>query len=401
MPLYKYKAIEKDSGKNVEGEIEGNNESDLIKKLELSGKYVFELNEKTEQKIESNGISLGREKEVIFFTQQMSDLLNAGVQLGEALKIINSLVKKGKIKPIISDVYENMKQGETLSDSLEKYPSYFGKSYTNMVRAGEEGGFVGVTFQRILQGMEEGRQLRSFVISSLIYPAVLMIVSIFAAIIMLVYILPKFMRIYSNYGKALPASTKMLLNISYFFQHYGIYLLAGIVGVIIGGIFYYKNSAGKKILDKLLLNIPIIGQLYIFIAVSNVIKSIATMLESGVPLLKSLEVAKYITPNVILQREIENIKNEVTKGTNLSDSIKESKYFPEIVYYMVAIGERTGKLSEMLLKTSTNFDKKIKGNMEIFVKTFEPVLIVVMGIFVGFMVFAMLLPILSINDMGM
>ncbi len=403
MALYAYQAINNHSGKIKEGNIEAKSKSEAIKNLEEEGFSVFKLEQEDQVKAKkslSTSFFSSKKSNLLLFTQQLANLLKSGIRLGQALKIVEGLVKDIDFKRVIKEVGDSLVAGKGFAETLANHPDYFATSYVNMVKAGEEGGFLALTFQRLAQNLEDNSQLKSFIISSLIYPAILLVVSIIAIIVMLTYVLPNFTLIYSNYGEELPEATQILLNLSGFLRSNWLMLVIILSGLIIAMSSYYYSEKGRRKIDLYLLQIPLVGDLIKGIAVTRICRSTGSMLESGVPLLKSLRVSSNVTSNLILQEGLQEVAIKVKRGSHLSEALDRSEIFPEALPYMVGVGEETGQLADILLEISENFEKSSKKFLDKFMKTFEPLVILFMGVSIGFIIISMLLPILGINNIS-
>ncbi|MBM7623782.1 type II secretion system F family protein [Sporohalobacter salinus] len=404
MAQFDYQALD-NQGQTVNGVIEGRNLREAKNKLQSRDLHVFEIDKQESQEEDNNSFSgqlnLFNNDNLISFTKQLANLLGAGIQLGEALQIISNLMSGTEFSKVVTDIYKSIKGGQSFAEALQEHPQHFSASYCGMIKAGEEGGFLDLTCQRLSQNLESSKKLKSFIITSLIYPFVLVVVTILAVIIMLTYVLPKFVSIYENYGNNLPYLTKILLDISQFISHYGLLILLGIGIIVIGSYFYYQTNAGKKKVDNWILELPVIGELISIVSIAKIARNLGTMLESGVPLLKGLKFSQHVTNNIIIKEALQKSATRVKKGGNLADALEKNNIFPAVAVQMMGVGERTGKLSEMLLQLADNFEENYKETLEKLMKIFEPVIILVMGLIIGVIVVAMLMPILGMNTISL
>jgi type II secretory pathway component PulF len=401
MVKFSYKAIN-DKGQEVKAKMEALDSDDAKKRLAEEGLYLFELKEIDEGSSSTNfSFTLGRKNENrILFTRQLSNLLVAGVQLGESLQVIIELLKPGNFKDIVEEIYEDLKGGRGFAESLAQYPSYFSKGYVSMIRAGEEGGFLDLTCQRLAKNLEDNHRFKAFITTSMIYPIVLLVVSIMAVVVMLTFVLPKFLSIYENYRQGLPLSTEILLKVSNFLSTY--WLIVFIIPILsfLAIWSYYKTEDGRMKIDELLLQLPFIGEFIIKVEVARISRTLGTMLDSGVNLLKALDISLQVTSNIILQNTLQVAREKVQKGGALSENLDSNGFFPQVAVHMIGIGERTGKLSAMLLQLADNFEEESKSSLEKMMKVFEPLVILVMGTVIGIIVISMLLPMLNINSIS-
>lgn len=402
MEKYFYKAFNQ-NGDIVEGSISGSSYSKVIELMEKDGLEpysVLKIDEegKTVEKRPSRTPSFSGNN-IIIFTKQLANLLKAGIQLGEALEIIGKLYKESGFKNIILDITRLLKGGSSFSSALEKYPEFFDDTYISMIKAGEESGYLSLICSRLAVNLEDKHRLCTFISISMIYPVILIIISILALLVILLYVLPKFIAIYDAYEQSLPLPTYILLSISAFIRNNYIYLIIVITGLILGVKFYSKSSTGRKKIDNLKLNMPVSGSLYRKLAVSRITGTLAVLLDNGVPLLKSLKIIKDVTGNVVYRKALEKISLAAERGITLSQAFDNSGVFPDMVVYLIGVGEQTGELAEMLKELGQTMTEEYKEELEKYLKLFEPVILLIMGLAIGFMVFAMLLPVMRINTM--
>lgn len=397
MAVYVYEGLT-DSGKIINGKIEADDKQNALKKAEEKKIYLYslkkELNGQNTKSAFKNSFSRKSDM-IILFTRQLSNLLLADIQLAEAIKVISRILKKGKFKDVVKGIYKSLEGGKDFTDALREYPNYFSEDYINMINSGEESGYLALTCQRIAENLEERRRLRSFVITSLTYPIILLIVSLMGIGLMIGYVLPKFMVIYKNYGQSLPLPTQILLNINKWFSHYGLIFIFFIIAFI--SIILVLYQSGR--FDGLLLNMPILGNLFVKLEVTKITRSMSTLLSSGVPLLKSLQITSQIADNSLFVSSLIKAGNQVERGHKLSNSFSNSGVFPELVVYMIGVGEQTGKLEKMLSQLADNYEESTRRELEQLMKVFEPVIILIMGIGIAVIVISMLLPILGINTL--
>lgn len=407
MAQFEYQALD-NQGQEVTGTIEAFNLDEAKSKLLEQSLYVFALTTADSAQQKSLGAAgaqvnfMQSQDDVGAFTKQLANLLGAGIQLGAAVEIISQLTTEGPFKELIKEIYNDLKRGQNFAEALEKHPDYFSKAYVGMIKAGEEGGFLDLTCQRLSQDLENSKQLKSFMITSLIYPVVLVVVTILAVLVMITYVLPKFVAIYENYEQGLPYLTKLLLAMSQFVGHYGLWLvLGGSLLVVIIYIYYQQQPILQRKVDQWLLALPIVGGLIQMINVTKIARNLGTMLESGVSLLQALKFSQYVTNNRVLKLALSESAKRVQKGNNLAEAFDQTKVFSPLVIYMVGIGERTGNLPELLLELAANFEENYRTNLKKLMKVFEPLIILIMGIIIALIVVAMLMPILKINTISL
>lgn len=406
MKDYSYKAINQ-NGLTVTGNIKGDSYSNVLEELESSGLQPFYLDKNTKEKnsdIESKrnssknfSLSVNKYNSALLFTKQLANLLKAGIQLDEALDIIINLFKDSPFKNIIINVTESLKGGQSFANSLKDYPGYFNNTYITMIKAGEESGYLPLVCKRIVDDMEENQQLRSHIISSMIYPIILVLFSLLAVLIVLLYILPKFIGIYDSYDQSLPLPTIFLLNISTFISQNGLIIILSIFLLLAFYLFYSRTESGKDTLDNFILKLPIIGNLLSKLSISRITNGLGILVNNGVPLLKSLKIIRDVTGNAVYNKAMQKIAQKVERGSPLSKAMDSTGIFPDITIYLVGVGERTGELGVMLNEVGGDLSQEYREGLDRTLKFIEPFILLFMGLIIAFLVFAMLLPVMRIN----
>lgn len=400
MAQFIYKAIKRNNGEIVEGSMEAESKEKALEILENRELSPYNLQEEKKDMSDKKSGSFFKtnKNELILFTRQLGNLLRAGIQLDEALQIIKNLFADNDFYTVVNKVHYYLQGGHSLSEALQKYPSHFGPGYINMIRAGEEGGFLGLTCQRLAKNLESRLELKTFIISSLIYPIILVFMSLVAIIAIIFFVLPKFSLIYERYKKELPFTTDFLLSLSKFISNYWWAIMLLLLGFGLALWFYYQSERGRENYDRLILNLSTIGKIYMGITITNITRSLGSMTENGVPLLKALKVSQHISNNKIIQEGLKNATARVKKGNKLAQALEKTDIFPQIVIHMIKVGEKTGDLSSMLLEIADDFETDTRKSLEKFMKVFEPALILTVGSIIGIIVISMLLPIISISN---
>lgn len=401
MNEYSYRAYER-TGKEVSGTLRADTKKLALAELERKGLHLFAIEEKDGEKQTQTAFRFSREQRsdgLIIFTRQLANLLLAGIQLGEALQFIGKILKGGGLKATVDGIYHSLQGGKGLAESLAAYPDYFSSGYISMIRAGEESGFLGLTCQRLADNLEEKSRLRSFIVSSLIYPLVLIVVASTAIMVMLLYVLPRFISIFETYNRTLPWTTSLLLKFSNILAENGGGLLLGMAAVILWWLYYRSTPTGRELRDRFYLKVPLVKGLVIDLTISRIADSLATMLESGVPLLKALQISAQVSNNCLYCNCIERISRRVERGESLSSSLEDAALFSEMSVYLVGVGEQTGKLTEMLRQVASFHEQEYRNTLERMLKLFEPLLLLLMGSIIGFIVISMLLPIMGIGNL--
>ncbi|MDX2089461.1 MAG: type II secretion system inner membrane protein GspF [Kofleriaceae bacterium] len=415
MPMYAFKGVSP-TGKSVNGVRDAESPKALRQLLRKDGVLVtsFELSKggkaAKEQNAKKGGLSrdvdLGgflsgvKKTEVATFTRQMATLLKSGIPLPEALGALVEQVTNVRFKAPLSEVRTNVNEGMSLADSLAKHPKIFDELFVSMVRAGEVAGNLDEVLGRLADFLESSQKLKSKVQSAMIYPAVMVVVGAIIMSVLMIKVIPEITNMVAQQGKALPWNTRLLIWSSKFFGQNILWILLGLTAF---GIVFYKwinSKEGKPIWHRFVLGLPVLGQLVRTINVGRFARTLGTMLQSGVPMLRSLDTAKQIMGNVILQQAIEDAKKAVTEGESLAQTLKKSGQFPATMIHMTAVGEKSGQLEQMLERIATAYETEVDTKLGRFTALLEPMMLVVMGGAVAFIVFSILQPIMDLGNLS-
>ncbi|MCD6352979.1 MAG: type II secretion system F family protein [Proteobacteria bacterium] len=405
MALYLYKATDQ-SGKIVEGSLEAAEEKGVVEKLHDLSLIPIRVQLPKEVQAVSLDISLdflfGRvtSRDVLIFTQELNTLVNAGLSLDRSLEIMVELTENKKFKEVIQNVLKEVEGGSSLAEAFSKHPKIFSRLYTNMIRAGEAGGVVDLILKRLAEYLENARETRDFIISALIYPIILTLVGAVMIVVMLVWVIPKFAIIFEDLGQTLPLPTRVLLAVSHGIISYWWLFLALFIGGAIGFKRAINTEEGRIKWDKIKFRIGLIRQFIKKTEVARFSRTLGTLIRSGVPILEALNVVKETMGNMVFVHAIADVRNKMKEGENISKPLEESGVFPPLSIYMITVGEETGKLNEMLLKVADTYEKEVKNSIKRMISLLEPLLILIMGIGVGFIVFSMLMAIFSVNEIA-
>jgi len=403
METYSYKATTKE-GDIITGTIEASNERIAVDRIQEMGYFPLMVSKAIERKdIIYNFISSlkGRigEKDVMSFTYQLGVLLEAGFTLDKALSILSELTEKRALRELIRDIISEVRGGRSFSEALSRFPAVFPSFYVNMVRAAEAGGFLEETMSRMATYLENTRALKEDIRSALIYPSILTVVGGSAVIILLTFVVPKFTKIFTDMGEALPIPTAILLTISNGLIKYWWMILLFLAGILFTIRSYLKSESGRRTWDKLRFRLPVFGKLYKEAAVSRFARTLGTLLGSGVPLLNALQIVKGTLGSEKIAELISSVREAVRRGRGISEPLRNSDVFPPIAVHMITVGEESGRLDEMLIKIAERFDIEVRTTVKRLLSLLEPALILFMGVMVGFIVIAMLMAIFSINEL--
>jgi general secretion pathway protein F len=339
-------------------------------------------------------------RDLVAFTQQVATLLEAGLPLDRALGIMEELAPSPRMRTITGDLLRSVQSGTSLAEGLAKHhPRPFSRLYINMVRAGEKGGVLEPTLRRLGEFLEESQAFREAVVSALIYPTLLTLVGFGAVVFLLAFVIPRFAEIFRDLGQAIPLSTQLLLTVSGLIQTYWWVLLLGALVTLLAARVVLSTDSGRLAWHRLLLRLPLSGEVVLKSEVARFARVLGTLLRSGVPLLTALTVVREMMGNVILAGAVDRLSDGARRGAGLATPMRESGVFPGLAQHMVRVGEETGRLEELLLKVADSLESDVRKLVRRLTGLLEPLIILTMGLLVGFIVVAMLMAIFSISDL--
>jgi general secretion pathway protein F len=418
MPVFSYRGFDS-RGKPVSGVKDADNAKVLRASLRRDGVLLTEVKEaalkaKAAGEIAaislvalirpSTALRLWRERQtadriqVAVITRQLGTLLKAGVTLAESLGALVDQLERPGLKRVIADVKTQVNEGASLGDAMARHPKVFEELYVNMIRAGEASGNLDAVLFRLAEFLDAQNRLRGKIISALFYPVVMIILGTVIMAILMISVVPKVTTIFADTGHALPWNTELLIWISQFTADYWWTFPPAIVAIIYGIRRYKRTPRGRAFFDRLTLKLPVIGPLARQIALTRFAKTLATMLASGVPLLRALDIVKAILGNSVLMKVIEDAKESIKEGESIAAPLRRSGEFPPLVTHMIAVGERSGQLEQMLENVAAAYDQEIDLKMGRLTTLLEPVMILFMGGSVAFVVFSILSPIMEMNE---
>src|SRR3972149_8586845 len=401
MGQYLYKAASLD-GQTVEGFMDGRDEENIVQNLHQLG-YIPIRIISTQEKRPSLRLSSFLPKRVgvknlLTFTQELSTLISAGLPLDRSLSILGSLTENERLGETVKDVLKRIEGGNSLAEALGNHPRIFSKLYVNMVKAGETGGFLEAILSRLAQYLQSTKEIRDYLISVMIYPLILTIVSGISITILVTFVIPRFARIFSDMGQAIPLPTQIVLSFSQLVRDYWWAGLGALALLYLGLKAYTQDEERKWKWDRYKLRWPALGDIIKKVEVARFARTLGTLLESGVSILPALTLVKEISQNQAITRSIAHVHDRLREGKGISKSLEETGVFPPLAVHMIGVGEETGKLDEMLVKVATTYEENVQTTVKRFVSLLEPLIIVVLGAVVFFIVISILLAILSITD---
>ena len=401
MATFFYKAVGR-NGNAVDGFLEGADDKSVALKLQDMGLIPLHVGAKQAgSPLKLNlkwSFAKVSSKDIMFLTQELSTLVNAGLPLDRSLDICKDLSEKPLVRSMVEDILQGIKQGKTFADSLSVHPESFSKLYVNMVRAGEASGSLPLVLDRLVEFQQSADELKSYLISSLIYPSLLSTVGVASIVILLNFVIPKFAQVFQDAGKSLPLPTQILLNMSEFSKGYWWVFALAAIAVSFGFSRFVATERGRWLWDGFKLKVLILGDVLRKIEVARISKTLGTLVHNSVPLIHSLNIVKEISGNAVISKSILEIADGVKRGEGVAGPMQKSGVFPPLAIHLIQVGEETGRLDSMLLELSKVYDKQVRSAIKNLIALFEPVMILVMGVVVGVIVISMLLAIVSIND---
>lgn len=405
MPIYQYVGVNAD-GKKAKGMFDADSPRALRDGLRAKGVFVTSFTEGTDEavggardiKIKIPGAKGFGLRDVSVMTRQLATLIRAGIPLVESLSALVEQTEKPALKQIISEVRQNVSEGSALAKSMAEHPSAFSDMYVNMIRAGETSGNLDVVLDRLTEFLDAQMELRAKITGATVYPALMTILGSFIVVFLMTFVIPKVTQIFEDQQAALPFVTVLLITISDLISSFWYLLLAMMIGAVVAFRRWRDTEEGREKWDGFVLSLPVFGPLVRMIAVSRFSKTLGTLLSSGVPLLTAMGIVKDILGNVKLVKVIEDARLNIREGESIAGPLQRSGQFPPMVTHMIAVGERTGALEDMLENVSSAYDSEVSGRIQALTTLMEPLMIVVMGGVVAFIVFAILLPILQLNE---
>ncbi|MCC6750796.1 MAG: type II secretion system inner membrane protein GspF [Deltaproteobacteria bacterium] len=408
MPAFAFKGLD-GRGKAVAGVRDAESPRTLRSQLRREGVFVTELREARERAGSGKGLSKEvdfksffdrvRPQDVAALTRQLSTLLRAGIPLAEALGALVEQSSSEKLRRSLSELRTRVNEGSALGDALAAQPKIFTELYVNMVRAGEAAGNLEQVLTRLAQFMDGQVRLRNKIQSAMMYPIVMAAVSMLITGLLMVVVVPKITQIFDDMGKSLPWNTQLLIGISRITGDYWWLIIILMGGAIYGFVRWKRSPKGKAVWDRFVLKIWVVGPLVRMVAIGRFARTLGTMLASGVPLLQTLEIVKSILGNEVLIGVVEDARKAIREGESIADPLAKSGHFPPVVTRMIAVGERSGQLETMLENVADAYEADVELKINRLTGLLEPVMIIVMGGLVGFIVFSILMPILDMNEM--
>lgn len=406
MAVYEYKALNS-KGKETTGIIEAESHvsaGQILKRMDL---YPVTISETTGGSLEKKGRDISvsavferiTKGDVSVFTTQFAALVEAGMPVVDALDIVIQQTEKKPMRKVISVLKEEVNKGVSLADAFKLFPRHFSSLYINMVRAGQESGSLEIVLQRLADFLQLQMEMRSKITATLAYPLLMLIVGITVVFFLVAFVIPTVSGIFEEMNQALPLPTMILLGVSGFLKETWLYLLVIIIAFFVFFARYKRTPQGRVLVDRLKLKTPLIGVQYKRIIMTRFTRTLATLLTNGVPIVTSFDIVKNIIDNTLIAGAIEKARNDIKEGKEISKPLANSGIFPPVVVNMVAVGERSGQLEEMLNRVSKIMEAELDSALKKLMSLFEPIMILIMGGIVAFIVVSILLPIFEMNQL--
>jgi type IV pilus assembly protein PilC len=394
MPEFDYKGKTL-AGAAVAGKLKASSRDDVERVLRQNRILVSSITKRSPEINLQFGTGI-KKIEISRFTRQFATMIGAGLPMVQCLDVLSNQVENKSLAKIVKEVKEGVSGGATLSEALARHPKIFDQLYTNMVEAGEIGGALDAILIRLAVYREKADKLVRKVKGAMVYPSVVAFVAIAVTVGMLTFIVPVFAKMFGGLNAELPAPTKVILHISNFLQANFLYLIIGTIGIIVGILYYKKTSTGALYWDKMLLRMPVLGNLVRKSSVARFTRTLGTLLSSGVSILDALDITAKTAGNVVIANAINKSVMSIAEGDTITAPLKESGVFPPMVTQMISVGEKTGGLDEMLNKIADFYDEEVDDAVTALTSVIEPIIIVFMGVVIGGIMIAMYLPMFDI-----
>ena len=392
------------SGAVKKGELSAKTRDEAVDQLRKQSVVVTSLAEKSGGGFDLSKLSLGSgltDKDLVVFTRQFGTMINAGLPLVQCLEILSTQSENKVLRESIGEVKTQVEAGSTFSDALRRHPKVFDDLYVNLVHAGEVGGLLDTILTRLAKYIEKAMKLKGQIKSAMIYPAAIMGVAVVVIAVLMIWVIPIFAKMFAELsgGKmGLPGPTQLVIDISNIFTSYWYVILGSIIAAIFGVKKYYATTQGRMAIDKLLLKAPVFGDLIRKASVAKFTRTLGTLLASGVPLLDGMTICAKTAGNKVIEETLINARISISGGKTIADPLAASGVFPKMVTHMIAVGESTGALDAMLGKIADFYEDEVDQAVASLTSLLEPIMMVFLGIVIGFIVVAMYLPIFKMSE---
>lgn len=398
MPIFKY-LVKNKQGENVKGKVEAISKSQAVSTLMGRDLFVIDVSPLGQREGVLNALTSNKVKfgDLVNFTRQLATMINAGLPLATSLSILEEQ-DKSEMSKLTGNLLKDVEGGLSFSSALAKYKTNFSRIYVQLVRAGEVGGALDEVLNRLALTMEKEKDFKAKTKGAMVYPVIIIIAMVAVVVVMMVAVIPKLTAMYQDFDAELPATTKALMNISSFFVNSGWLLVIFAVAIFFVLRAWKKTPRGEKAIDGFYLKIPIMGVLKQKTVLTDFTRTLSLLLGAGVSLLEALDIVSSAMDSATYRDQLKEVSGQVEKGITLSDAIARYENFPPILYQMIAVGEETGKMGEILSKISEYFEKESEYAIKNLTAAIEPIIMVVLGLGVGFIVVSIIMPIYSLTS---
>lgn len=394
--LFSYKAKDP-SGKALEGEVEALDEKAAVAKLKAQRFVVLSIEKSKTPKKKKGKV---RSNEIVIFSRQLSTLVSSGVPIVQGLSILESQAETPAFSFVIASIRTDIEGGLSISEAMRKHPKVFSELYVSMIKAGETGGILDTILERLSSYLESSQALKAKVKSAMMYPMVVGSVAISITVFLVIFVIPIFKGIFSSFGAELPFLTRIVIGASDMLRANIVYILIVLAGASYGVKKYLQTEQGKRKFDETALKLPVFGILLKKVAIAKFSRTLGTLIKSGVPILGGLETVAKTAGNKVIEEAVMKSRESIKEGGRLADPLKKSNLFPQMVVQMIGVGEETGNLDTMLIKIADFYDQEVDTAVKGLTSMIEPLIIVFMGVVIGFIVIAMFMPMFELGELA-
>ena len=394
MPAYVWKGVNR-KGQKKKGEMDAENENFVRLTLRRQGVEPSSIKPKPKDLFENVKLFQPKvtEKDIVVMTRQFATMIDAGLPLVQCLDILYSQQDNRTFKRILKQIKDDVEEGSTFADALKKHPDVFDELFVNLVAAGEIGGILDVILNRLANYIEKAAKLKKKVKGAMVYPLVVMLIAVCVVAVILIFVIPVFQQMFADFGRALPAPTQFVVNVSNFLKSYIIYVVVLVALCIFAFRRFYRTERGRTLVDDLVLKAPVFGVLIRKVAVAKFTRTLGTMISSGVPILDSLDIVAATAGNKTIETALRETRISISEGRTIAEPLADSEVFPAMVVQMISVGEATGALDTMLTKIADFYDDEVDAAVEALTAMLEPFMMVFLGGTIGGLVVSMYLPI--------
>jgi len=398
MAIFSYTA-KNNVGGTVSGDVEARNRETAVSLLKNQGFTVISIKEKSSDigdfLSDLKGVPFG---EVVTFTRQLSTMISAGLPISRSLEVLSNQAENKKFKKIIGEILRSVEGGSSLSASFSAYPKVFSNTYVSLVRAGESSGKLDIILKKLADNMEADRELSSKFKSAMIYPMVVMVAMVAVVIILMVFVMPKLTEMYEGMQIELPAATKFVINLSKFATKYIYIILIVVIGAVIGIRSFLSSEKGKGLISEIIIKIPVFGKITLQKDYASFSRTLSLLIGAAVPIVDALNIVSVTMSGMQLRRSIQEAARQVEKGNSLSAFFKSDSTFPSLLGQMTSVGEETGKTDEVLERVAVYYEGEVNNLVKGLSSALEPIILVMLGIMVGFLVISVITPIYKLTS---